>query len=246
MASILAPKSCTLCGDIEHNIRHCNDPIVPYLLVKVRCKKWKSTKANDPCIMFNWLHTRIVPELRAILIHKYNISPKTNAKGKLVAIIMEITFDISGEVDPFWRVHLPADYVNREVNEIYNDREHQLLLLNIESYIQITDDYYTTPCDELVNILLNILEDNRRPVSAIIRKHIVYHEKCLEVEDIPFECGICYDEMSVTKAVRLNCNHDFCKDCTLTHVEKTKSYLVPCPMCRTNITTIQPFQLNLL
>ena len=233
------PKSCTLCGDIEHNIRHCNDPIVPYLLVKVRCKKWKSDRANDQCILFNWLHKRIVPELRAILIHKYHISPKTNAKGKLVAIIMELTFN---EANPFWHIHLPADYIESQVTEIHNEQERQLLLLNLESYIPITNEYYSKSCDELVGILLRMLEDNRRPVSAIIRKHIVYHETCLEVEDIPFECGICYDEMSIAKAVRFNCNHDFCKDCALTHVEKTKSYLVPCPMCRTNITTIRPFQ----
>jgi hypothetical protein len=233
------PKTCALCGDNEHNIRHCNDPIVSYLLVKVRCKKWRSDKANDPCILFNWLHKRIAPELRAILIHKYCVTPKTNAKGKLVAIIMELTFN---EVDPFWRVHLPADYENRPATDIHNDQEHQLLLVNIESYIQITDDYYTKSCDELVDILLNIMEENRRPVSAIIRKQITYHEKCIEVEDTQFECNICYEEMSVTNAVRLNCNHDFCKGCALTHVEKTKSYLVPCPMCRTHITSIQPFQ----
>jgi len=235
------PKSCTLCGDTEHNIRNCNDPIVPYLLVKVRCKKWKSDKANDHCILFNWLHKRIVPELRAILIHKYRISPKTNAKGKLVAIIMELTFTTTVGADPFWRIHLPRDYINSQATEIHNEQERELILLNMESYIPMTDDYCTKHCDELVDILLHMLEENRRPVSAIIRKHITYHEKCLEVEDVPFECGICYDEMSVTKAVRLNCNHDFCKECTLTHVEKTKTYLVPCPMCRSNITTIQPF-----
>jgi hypothetical protein len=232
------PKSCTLCGDNEHNIRNCNDPIVPYLLVKVRCKKWKSDKANDPCVLFNWLHKRIAPELRAILIYKYNISPKTNAKGKLVAIIMELTFEATIENDPFWRIHLPAEYVNRIAADIHNEQERQLILLNMRSYIQIPDDYYTKSCDELVDIFLNIMEENRRPVSAIIRKNIAYHEKCIPVEDTLFECGICYDEMLITRAVRLNCHHDFCKDCTLTHVEKTKSYIVACPMCRTDITTI--------
>jgi hypothetical protein len=152
---------------------------------------------------------------------------------------MELTFN---EANPFWHIHLPADYIESQVTEIHNEQERQLLLLNLESYIPITNEYYSKSCDELVGILLRMLEDNRRPVSAIIRKHIVYHETCLEVEDIPFECGICYDEMSIAKAVRFNCNHDFCKDCALTHVEKTKSYLVPCPMCRTNITTIRPFQ----
>lgn len=238
------PKSCTLCGDNQHNIRHCDDPIVPYLLVKVRCKKWKSGKANDPCVLFNWLHKRIVPELRAILIHKYNISPKTNAKARLMAIIMEITFSATIVADSFWRINLPPEYVNCAAPDVYNELERELVLLNMQSYIQITDDYYTKSCDELVDILLNILEENRRPVSAIIRKHIAYHENCIEVEeDVPFECGICYDEMSVAMAVRLNCNHDFCKNCTLTHVEKTKTYLVPCPMCRSDITTISEFTL---
>jgi hypothetical protein len=235
------PKSCTLCGDNHHNIRNCDDPIVPYLLVKVRCKKWKSDKANDPCILFNWLHKRIVPELRAILIHKYNISPKTSAKGKLMAIIMEIAFSAAIGLDTFWRINLPHEYVNCPDPNVYNGLEHQLILLNMQSYIQMTDDYYTKPCDELVDILLNILEEKHTPVSAIIRKRISYHENCLEVEDSLFECGICYDEMSVAMAVRLNCNHDFCKNCTLTHVEKTKTYLVPCPMCRSHITTISEF-----
>lgn len=232
--------SCSLCGDNQHNIRCCNDPIVPYLLVKVRCKKWKSDRANDLCIMFNWLHKRISPELRAILIHKYHISPKTNAKGKLVAIIMELTFGTPPpEVEPFWRIHLPANYdYSRVFPDIPNESERQLILVNMQSYIPMTDDYYTQHCDELVDILLNILEENRRPVSAIIRKHIAYHEKCIPVEDVPFECNICYESMCPNKAVRLNCQHDFCKDCTIMHVEKIKSFIVTCPMCRSSITTI--------
>lgn len=234
------PKSCALCGDNQHNIRNCNDSIVPYLLVKVRCKKWKSTRVNDPCILFNWLHKRIVPELRAILIHKYNISPKTNAKGKLVSIIMELTFgSIPPEAEPFWRIHLPADYDQSIIYpDIHNESEHQLLLLNMESYIPMTDEHYTKSSDELVDILLRILEENRRPVSAIIKKQIAYHEKCIQVEDAPFECNICYEEMSITKAIRLNCYHDFCKECAVTHIEKTKTFIVGCPMCRTHITTI--------
>jgi len=234
------PKSCSLCGDNQHNIRYYTDPIIPYLLVKVRCKKWKSDRVNDPCIMFNWLHKRISPELRAILIHKYHISPKTNAKGRLVAIIMELTFhDTTLVMEPFWRIHLPANYHYGIVSpDVPNESERQLILVNMESYIQITDDYYTKPCDELIDILLRVLEENRRPVSAIIRKQIVYHEKCIQVEDLPFECNICYEEMHSTKAVRLNCQHDFCKECTVTHIEKTKTFIVTCPMCRSHITTI--------
>jgi hypothetical protein len=233
------PKSCSLCGDNQHNIRHCNDPIIAYLLVKVRCKKWKSDRANDPCILFNWLHKRISPELRAILIHKYHVSPKTNAKGRLVSIIMELTFHGRLEIEPFWRIHLPANYNYGIIfPDVPNEYERQLILVNIESYIHVTDDYYAKHCDELVDIFLRILEENRRPVAAIIRKQIAYHEKCIPVEDVAFECNICYEEMCPTKAVRLNCMHDFCKDCTITHIEKTKSFIVACPMCRSDITTI--------
>jgi hypothetical protein len=232
--------SCSLCGDNQHNIRCCTDPIIPYLLIKVRCKKWKSEKANDFCILFNWLHKRISQELRAILIHKYRISPKTNAKGKLVAIIMELTFGTPpADIEPFWRIHLPANYdYNRAYPDLHNESERQLILANMELYIPMIDSYYEQPCHELVDILLKIMEENRRPVSAIIRKKIAYHEKCIPVENVSFECNICYESMCPTKAVRLNCHHDFCKDCTETHVEKTKSFVVTCPMCRSHITTI--------
>jgi LSD1 subclass zinc finger protein len=48
------------------------------------------------------------------------------------------------------------------------------------------------------------------------------------------ECGVCYESKS---RVKLNCSHEFCKECVHLLCLHQGVNSVKCPMCRANVTT---------
>jgi len=67
---------------------------------------------------------------------------------------------------------------------------------------------------------------------------------CLEtVEELKEElfCSICLDEHKKIETVTTNCDHTFCKSCMCANLDHyiATNRLPTCPMCRTNITTLE-------
>lgn len=236
MPALNKPPVCTLCSESGHTIRYCSDPVIAYLLVKVRCKKWKSTVNNDTFSLFNWLHKLVSTELRAILIHKFRVSPKTTAKQKLVAMIMDYEFPEMESA--YWKIYLPANFENERPPDARNEAERVLILQNIMTYGPITFEQQSMTSSELIGTLIQLVEENREQDRSRFRQNITYTTGVIKATEEPFECSVCYDEIQSEKMVRLNCNHEFCGDCISTHIKKTKSENVMCPMCRTDINTV--------
>jgi len=239
MPSLNTPPSCTLCGDSGHTIRYCRDPVVAYLLVKVRSKKWKSVQSNNMFTLFNWLHRLVSCDLRAILIHKYHVTPRTTSKAKISAIIMEYEFPDATGPDAFWRSHLPNNFIIDRPTNVQNQEERQLILRNIESYFPLTAEHQQMDCDELIHILMIAIHLNRNEERSRFQHNITYVKDVqTQARDDLLECSICYEEVGTEKIVRLNCNHEFCGECMSTHIKKALSPTVTCPMCRSDIITV--------
>jgi hypothetical protein len=232
---------CAVCKLSGHNIRQCQDPSIPFMLIKLRCKNWKSVNTNDVWLTYNWLHTQPVVILRAILIHKYRQSYKTVVKRKLCAIIMELEFkNILWATDAFWRVNLPAYFIQVFPND--NVKETGLLIANILPY-QPNANLSGLTNNELIHILMPLIMDHQQAQynhRSQYRNRIEHIEKTIEprVEEGPFECSVCYEEVQDAKIIKLGCNHEFCVSCVSTHICKTKTADVLCPLCRGEIKTI--------
>ena len=82
---------------------------------------------------------------------------------------------------------------------------------------------------ELENGRLNITMEKVNLVK-------VYGPWSLPTQD-PVECAICLE----TKAgynVKTNCNHSFCGLCTREVIKKATNRIISCPMCRSNVRSI--------
>jgi hypothetical protein len=230
---------CAFCEVDGHTITHCPDPEIPYILLKLRCKKWKAIKNRNLCRMFNWLHKQQVVVLRAILIHKYKQSIRTVAKGKLVAIIMEHELGHlidANDDNAFWRGHLPDNYIR--YNPVDHVKEIELMLNNISEHRPVLYEYFMMPLDELVHIMMTTIIDARKNRRPEYRSPIEYAEKEASTadENIEFECSICYDTIiTPDKIAKLGCNHEFCTGCIEQHIRKTKTEYANCPLCRGEI-----------
>lgn len=234
--------SCTFCRNPGHTIKKCTDPMIAYALMQLRCKRWKSINQADTSILWIWLRKQEVVKLRAMLIHKYNISPKTHSIVKLVAIIMEL--ELEGRNDAFWRFHLPTGFMISATDK-NNLAESELLITNIEEYQVITPDIQLMSNEELVNILMPLYNEHRNARRAIrqaqqqlqSRKPIEYTDMAV-CEDTVFECSICYEDTSGPKTIKLGCNHEFCCGCIENHIRSKKESAVMCPLCRREILTV--------
>ena len=52
------------------------------------------------------------------------------------------------------------------------------------------------------------------------------------------QCGICWEEHSNQDFVKLNCNHEFCKDCIIKSVQNDIRENPCCAFCRNEVKTI--------
>jgi hypothetical protein len=53
------------------------------------------------------------------------------------------------------------------------------------------------------------------------------------------ECIICYDEHKKQDFIKLNCGHEFCKDCIKQSLQNEKKITPCCALCRTNIINFE-------
>jgi hypothetical protein len=53
------------------------------------------------------------------------------------------------------------------------------------------------------------------------------------------ECFICYEKNSINKFIKLNCNHEFCKDCIKKQIKSTITENVHCALCRNIVDNIE-------
>jgi hypothetical protein len=214
--------NCGFCGILGHNIRSCNHERVGYLLLRMRCKTETSYRLNNWHILYNWLSTRNVKELRMLLANKYTTKLK-NSKHELVDLLFELESKEDNEENPI---------------TIDNPYERELITFNIieldQGYTQENLDGYGI--DALFAIFLDCLETKRKTPKFQIMVDVT---KCDGNSDnCDNECSICYENMDKTTRIKYNCNHEFCYDCSIKHIKSKKS--VPeCALCRTPVHKIE-------
>jgi hypothetical protein len=67
--------------------------------------------------------------------------------------------------------------------------------------------------------------------TEIIENQAYLGEQC--------ECDICYESCDKTNFIKLNCEHEFCKDCLKKTLQNEEKILPCCAFCREEITTFE-------
>lgn len=70
-------------------------------------------------------------------------------------------------------------------------------------------------------------------------KTIISEEKCSTNENC--ECSICYDELSRKEFIKLNCGHEFCKNCIKQSLQNERKKKYCCAFCRSEIETFEMY-----
>lgn len=136
------------------------------------------------------------------------------------------------------------------VHEIYNyycvrysiPFENENLFENIEREYQSQPQIHSLGINNLIgqNINTPILsnEDN------IIQNNKRFNITIKIIENSGYfikqnECFICYEKNKTINFIKLNCNHEFCKDCIKKQIKSTITENVHCALCRNIVDNIE-------
>lgn len=229
-------KCCSFCREQGHTITTCDSN---------RLRDFELNCANiiintSFSNFKNWLSSQNILLLRAFAIRKFsNVTTRTS---------ITVCINMISE-------YIRRTYVNINHVQLENDYENELM-----GFIQ----EITTPRQDIPNIIPEI-EEVRAMESMLMREmlfgmmarmignyidrdsnpklNILSSVQNNENEDIHklCECSICYDEKQVKNFVKLECNHEFCKDCIISTIKTNlqNGSNLTCALCRSQVKSIK-------
>jgi hypothetical protein len=84
--------------------------------------------------------------------------------------------------------------------------------------------------EEYINTFINSVPIDIKPITIIVVKL-----SDANIIKNPTECCICYEEVNNLNEIKLNCNHELCKEC---YKKIVKSNNCKCPLCREDIKEV--------
>jgi hypothetical protein len=101
---------------------------------------------------------------------------------------------------------------------------------------------------EIVSHFLNLLEtiqstrrrERKFNIQTIITENTCCAETGTEAEvEEQCECSICYETLDKPTFIKLNCGHEFCKNCIKQLLQNEQRQIPCCAFCRTTICTFE-------
>jgi hypothetical protein len=115
---------------------------------------------------------------------------------------------------------------------------------------------YSIPDTRISNFIVNNNEDNNLydidslillnsigsiKINTLLLQHNIDIKLMEETEtyiDIIKDCCICYEEYNNKQFVKLDCKHEFCKNCIKTQLNLSRSDGITCGLCRHNVKVL--------
>jgi hypothetical protein len=212
-------RCCSFCREQGHSINNCNDQRIINFGNECLIQKHLFDYTDDSRNNFkNWLMTYYL-EMDRELVKAYAISKcDCRLRSSVDFIIDKIVEHIYPEQNGNEEDVIPL------IDEIIQDDN--LLTLRILQFLR----YYTRINNESLN-------DSEQKLDITVQ--IEENDK-MEI-DKNCDCAICYeDNLSEKNFVKLNCQHNFCKDCLQTCLKNVyiNQQIPSCALCRAEITTI--------
>jgi hypothetical protein len=138
-------------------------------------------------------------------------------------------------------IQTAINLINTELN---NNQDPRVLFNRVNMTLSAAEImYYTTYYDMVNNPSGNYTSDYIVSSKKFnIKIDINNQDNNLEPEEKEekkiCECTICYDNIENDKFVKLNCNHEFCKDCLIKSLQNEERDTPCCAYCRAPIDTI--------
>ena len=239
---------CDYCYGIDHTIRTCRDPSIKAELNKYFAY-WIAPDLILANITFTYLRRRVLwiqinseslqepNRIRAISIHycrqRHNASIAAHVDSIVDRIVAEAVLvnQLDEEQREEWCMEVTGmsildwqDHINEIVEEIDADE----IVEEIDAD-EIDEEIAVDEIDEEIDAD----EPKKYPVYDIILKTDAEPTDCYQ------ECAICQEEKPANRFDKTQCSHSFCQECISMHLESKRYNRASCPLCRTEITSLE-------
>lgn len=212
---------CSYCREIGHNIRTCQDPSI-----KEELNTYLAFWIGPDLILENIIS--FTEHARRVLRRQI----KKESRHLIRAISIRYCEPVS---NPSLAKHIDniVDRIAAEavrVNEMNEEQREQWCMEVTGMSMWDWQDHLDDIDEEIADA---DAEPKKHPVYDIILNLAAEPSECHE------ECAICQEEKPADRFDKTQCSHSFCHECITTHLESKQYNRASCPLCRTEITSLE-------
>jgi hypothetical protein len=240
-------RCCSFCRNPGHNVQTCNDRRL-YEFEQLCIVKYRENIMLAPGDFYNWILEYSVN--RPNLVKSYavrfcnTITIRHTIYACIDSIYSRIRNIVNNQQEQIPQMPQPASIYNNiseqrpQSSEILHQIVPQLLAdrENTDEIINLIRNETVRSADiALALIFINMIQNlGRDHIKYDIETNIV---ECTHTNDC--ECGICYENKKKPVFVKLNCGHEFCKDCVKEYFKNITTEYPQCAFCRTQIKNME-------
>ena len=206
-------RRCSCCGSQNHNIKLCNDQSLISFEENLFNKKSMlleivSIQLNDKISYFTiWVKKQSTKLIKNYALRFCGANSKNNLQT-CIELVINYIWDISN---------------SEETNLIVDDNS---FIQNSYSYLEL----------ELSDFLARLRNEYKQMNESRKFDITILNNKTKIKDDDLSECNICYEPIEEKDMIKLNCDHQFCKNCIKQTLKKCSPNCSPsCAMCRSKI-----------
>lgn len=252
----MVSRCCSFCRRAGHNILTCNS--WPLRNFEEKCMYTISNfdiRSNIVLNFKNFLLSEALYDTNIVKSFAIRYCSAT-ARDNINRCIEKITDYFRPVIEN--RLRIEMNRTTDEINQMTIDILHNRTSIRRHPLIHRGDINYTEPIfssrnfaginDELLSfgntmLLLELIASiNRVNEQNLNRKFNITTKLSIDNKDETnelCECGICYEENENKNFVKLDCGHQFCKDCTKESLKNEKRQHYYCALCRKEIKNFE-------
>ena len=219
-------RCCSFCRRTDHNITRCDDTRLLEFEVICATEATHTDSINNFKIWLtqNYIENQLL--LKSFAIRKCGASTRSS-----------ITYCIT-KISEYVMAEYSREPLNNELNQ------YAVFMLEFTNFVDAVSNPNGIPRNitglEIMAAMI-LLRNNTNGINNtnnINRKLdiLLILEEIIAVDNVEvIKCGICWDEHSTREFVKLNCKHEFCKDCIIKSLQNDSNC---CAFCRNEIKTI--------
>lgn len=242
-------RCCSFCRNPGHNISTCNDSRL-YEFERLCIIKYRET-IMIPGGFYNWLLQYAMNRPNIIKSYAVRFCNTISIRHTIYACIGNIVIRIRNIVDNIdnnQQEQIPPMSQSTINSNTFEERSGRAEILHqivpqiladrgeAQQFINLIQDGARHSADiALALMFINMINQlGRDNIKYNIETKIV---ECLCTNEC--ECGICYENKQKQVFVKLNCGHEFCKDCIKEYLKNVSTEEPQCAFCRTKIKNME-------
>jgi len=243
MAPNRMQRRCSFCHRVGHNVSQCNHERL--LEFEIMCANQVQI-TNTEFELESWIKENyVINEVNPILVRSFAVrycgcTLRHSIEHCIMSICNEMFRKYKQNLHYYVEETIETENVETDIiNLLINMRNSENEGINNIQEIPNLENIYMR--DYAVYLLFNnTINEAFNHISENKKLHVV----CL-FEEMPeeklksiCECNICYEEVGLSEFVKLNCNHEFCKNCLINSVKSDRRASPCCAFCRREIDSL--------